>query len=60
MFPRIEIWYAHICPLCHKALDFFRSRCLAVTGHEIHWDPAANELVDFDLTRRMTKSVAAR
>ena len=36
--PHIEIFYADICGLCHKAMDYFRSRNLAFTAHEVFWD----------------------
>lgn len=37
---KIEIFYAEICGLCHKAMDYFRSRQLPFTAHEVHWDGA--------------------
>lgn len=36
--PVIEIFYADICGLCHKAMDYFRSRGLPFTAHEVFWD----------------------
>ncbi len=36
--PEIEIFYADICGLCHKAMDYFRSRNLSFTAYEVFWD----------------------
>lgn len=33
--PQIELFYADVCTLCHKAMDFFRKRDLAFTAHEL-------------------------
>jgi glutaredoxin len=51
--PHIEIFYAQICGLCHKAMDYFRGRGLAFTAHEVHWDAAADAFVDSANTREM-------
>lgn len=49
--PTIEIYYAEICGLCHKAMDFFRSRGLAFTKYEVHWD--GEKFVDTEISRAM-------
>jgi len=49
--PSIEIYYADICGLCHKAMDYFRSRGLAFTAHEVHWNGEA--FVDSENSRAM-------
>ena len=36
--PHIEIFYADICGLCHKAMDYFRSRNLPFEAREVEWD----------------------
>lgn len=51
--PKIEIFYAEICGLCHKAMDFFRSRNLPIEKFEVHWDNAADAFVDSENTREM-------
>ena len=51
--PKIEIYVCDICGLCHKAMDFFRSRNLPFTKHEVFYDKAADAFVDGDLTREM-------
>lgn len=44
--PQIEIYYAEICGLCHKAMDFFRSRNLDFIAHEVFWDAEKDDWVD--------------
>jgi len=41
--PKIEIYYAEVCGLCHKAMDYFRSRDLEFTAHEIGYDKEKDE-----------------
>ena len=42
----IEIYYAEICGLCHQAMDYFRSKGLPFTAHEVFWDEANDAFVD--------------
>jgi glutaredoxin len=35
--PKIEIYYAQMCSLCHEAMDYFRSRGLPFTSYELTW-----------------------
>jgi glutaredoxin len=51
--PKIEIFTADICGLCHKAKDFFRSRNLPFTAYDVEWDKAADAFVDSENTREM-------
>jgi glutaredoxin len=51
--PDIEIYYADICGLCHKAMDFFRSRGLPFTAREVHWDAEKDDWVDSPTVREM-------
>ncbi len=51
--PHIEIFYAEVCGLCHKAMDYFRGRNLEVTTREVHWDSQADAFVDSVNTRDM-------
>jgi len=41
--PPIEIFYADVCGLCHKAMDYFRSRDLEFTAYEIGYDGKKDE-----------------
>lgn len=43
--PRIEIYYAEVCGLCHKAMDFFRSRGLEFSAYEIGYDREKDDWV---------------
>jgi len=43
--PSIEIYYAQVCGLCHKAMDFFRSRKLPFTAIEVFYDAAKDDWV---------------
>jgi len=53
MNPKIEIYYADVCGLCHKAMDFFRSRGLPFTAHEVCWDPAKDDWVSSPVVDEM-------
>lgn len=43
--PLIEIYYADVCTLCHKAMAYFRSRDLPFRAYEVFWDPATDDWV---------------
>jgi glutaredoxin len=49
----IEIFYADICGLCHKAMDYFRSREIPFIPREVHWDGEADDFVTSDNSREM-------
>jgi glutaredoxin len=51
--PHIEIFYADICGLCHKAMAYFRGRGLAFHAYEVHWDEQAEVFVDSEHSRAM-------
>ncbi len=38
MTMKVDVYYAEICGLCHKALDFFRAQDVELTTYEVHWD----------------------
>ena len=50
---KIDVYYCHVCGLCTKALDFFRSRNLSFTAHAVEWDNEADAFVDSDNARTM-------
>jgi glutaredoxin len=33
----VEIFYAQMCGLCHKAMDFFREQGVPFIAHEVVW-----------------------
>lgn len=55
--PDIEIYYAEICGLCHKAMDFFRSRNLPFTRHEVFWDAEKDAFHDTQTARDMFERI---
>lgn len=52
---QIIIFYAEICDLCHRAMNFFRERDLSFYALEVHWDEAAQQFKDSDNTRLLFK-----
>ncbi|MBT3294892.1 MAG: hypothetical protein HN919_13120 [Verrucomicrobia bacterium] len=51
----IEIYYASVCGLCTKALDFFRERGVTFTAYAVEWDGEQEAFVASDNTRQMYK-----
>ncbi len=51
--PKIEIYYAQICGLCHEAMDFFCSRNLPFIAHEVFWDKEKDNWEDSETVREM-------
>lgn len=49
----VDIYYAAVCGLCTKALEFFRSRNVTFTAHAVAWDGAAEQFVDSENVRDM-------
>ncbi len=50
---KIEIFHSEVCGLCHKALEYFRSRELPVKAYEVVWDDAANAFMDSEHAREL-------
>jgi glutaredoxin len=55
----IEIYYADICGLCHKALNYFKERKLPVTAYEVDWDAERDQWVDSDNVKQMLARAGA-
>jgi len=51
--PTIDIYYASICGLCTKAVEFLRSRNLTFTAYAVEWDGEEEEFVDSINVREM-------
>ncbi len=51
--PCVEIFYAEICGLCHKALAFFRERGVPVSAYEVEWD--GERFVDGEHARELRR-----
>ncbi len=56
----VEIYYARVCGLCTKALDFFRERGVTFTAYALEWDGEKEEFVDSDETRSMYERCGER
>lgn len=56
--PKVDIYYARVCGLCTKAVDFFRSRGVTFTAYAVEWDPEAERFVDSTNTREMYRRCA--
>lgn len=52
---KIDIYYADICGLCTKAIDFFRSQGLTFTAYAVNWDEAKEKFVDSENSAEMYK-----
>ena len=51
----VDIYYARVCGLCTKALDFFRGRGITFTAYAVEWDGEKEAFIDSDNTRDMYK-----
>ncbi len=49
----IVIYYAKVCGLCTKAIDFFRSRGVTFTAKAVTWDAAADAFENSATAREM-------
>ncbi len=58
--PHVEIYYASVCDLCTKAIEFLRSRHLTFTAYAIEWDEAGQEFIDSKNTRKMYQRCGER
>jgi glutaredoxin len=50
---RIDIYYASLCGLCTKAIEFFRSQNVDFTAYAVEWDPELDRFVDSDNVKQM-------
>ena len=50
---QVDIYYARVCGLCTKALDFFRSRGTTFVAYAVEWDEEKQAFVDSENARRM-------
>lgn len=49
----VDIYYARVCGLCDKAIEFFCSRGVTFTAYAVEYDAAKDEFVDSENTRNM-------
>ncbi len=50
---QIDVYYARICGLCTKAIEFLRDRGTTFTAFAVEWDGETESFVGSDNTRRM-------
>ena len=51
----VEIYYASVCGLCTKALEYFRGRSLTFIAYAVEWDTEKDAFKDSENTREMYK-----
>lgn len=51
--PEVDIYYARVCGLCDKAIEFFCKRGVTFTAHAVEWDAEKQEFVDSQAAREM-------
>ena len=49
----VDIYYARVCGLCTKAVDFLRERGTTFRAFAVEWDGENDEFVDSGNTREM-------
>ena len=49
----IDVYYASVCGLCTKAIEFFRSRGVTFRAYAVEWDGEKDEFVDSENVREM-------
>lgn len=50
---QVDIYYASICGLCTKAIEFFRSTGVTFNAHAVEWDGEKEEFTDSANAREM-------
>jgi len=56
----VDIYYASVCGLCTKAIEFFRSRGVTFTAYAVEWDGEKDAFTDTANTREMYKRCGER
>ena len=51
--PQVDIYYASVCGLCTKAIEFLRKRGVTFTAHAVEWDENTDSFVDSPNSREM-------
>lgn len=49
----VDIYYARVCGLCDKAIEFFCKRGITFTAHAVEWDAEKDEFADSENIREM-------
>ena len=51
--PKVEIYYAPMCDLCHKAMNYFTENGVEFEAYEVRWD--GESWLDDDNSREMLR-----
>ena len=51
--PKVEIYYAQMCDLCHKAMDYFDDKGIDYTSYEVKW--SGDSWLDDDNSRELLR-----
>ena len=51
--PKVEIFYAQMCGLCHKAMDYFTEKGVPFDAYEVQW--SGDNWVDSENAREMRR-----
>lgn len=51
----VDLYYASVCGLCTKAIEFFRNRGVTFTAYAVEWDAENDAFVDSPNAREMTR-----
>ncbi len=43
---QVDVYYAHVCGLCTKTVEWLRSRNASFTAYSVEWDGEADAFVD--------------
>ncbi len=49
----VDIYYARVCGLCDKAIEFFCSQGVTFRAYAVEWDVGSDEFADSENTRAM-------
>jgi glutaredoxin len=49
----VEIFYAQMCDLCHKAMDYFDEQGIPYQKYEVQWDSANSQWKDSENAQLM-------
>lgn len=51
--PKVDIYYAKVCGLCTRAINYLHKRGVDFTAYAVEYDAAKDEFVDSENTREM-------
>jgi glutaredoxin len=57
---KVEVYYADMCGLCHKAMDYFTAKGVPFEAYRLEWDTGAGEFKDSEHTRELYERCGKR